>query len=204
MKRLIILIVILLAGFSVYWFMLRTKSNGPKAPKQEAIAAKNHSDSFNTWVNGVVSDYLMIKDALVEADTAAAKASTTRFIAALDSIKTDEIKKDTAMMFETFMATVGDMKSNAASLLVQTDITEMRKDFSSLTDMMYPAFFKAVAYEGPKLYLQNCPMAFNDEVPANWISANPEVINPYLGKKHPKYHAGMLNCGEVKDSIVAQ
>ena len=47
-------------------------------------------------------------------------------------------------------------------------------------------------------------MAFDDTVPANWISNSSEIMNPYLGKKHPKYQAGMLNCGEIKDSITAQ
>jgi hypothetical protein len=80
----------------------------------------------------------------------------------------------------------------------------MRKDFSMVTEMMYPSFFKAINYEGPKLYLQNCPMAFGEDNGANWISSSEEVINPYLGKIHPEYKATMLHCGEVKDTIKAQ
>jgi hypothetical protein len=44
-------------------------------------------------------------------------------------------------------------------------------------------------------------MAFNDNETAFWLSDNREVVNPYLGKKHPKYASGMLHCGEVKDSL---
>jgi hypothetical protein len=44
-------------------------------------------------------------------------------------------------------------------------------------------------------------MAFNDNETAFWLSNSREVVNPYLGKKHPKYASGMLHCGEVKDSI---
>jgi len=69
---------------------------------------------------------------------------------------------------------------------------------------MYPSFFTAINYEGPKLYLENCPMAFSDSISANWISNSAEIVNPYLGKSHPIYKAGMLHCGEVKDSIVAK
>jgi hypothetical protein len=52
--------------------------------------------------------------------------------------------------------------------------------------------------------LQECPMAFNDTETANWISNSSEIINPYLGNNHPKYKAGMLHCGELKDSITSK
>lgn len=204
MKKLLLFLVIILAAFAAYWFLLRKKASGPKAPKQAAITLKKHSEGFNKSVDKAVADYLAIKDAFVEGDTATAKKHTAAFIAALDSIPLDELKKDTASIFETAQGSVSDIKSNAQSLLQQTDIKEMRKDFSGVTDMMYPAFFKSINYEGEKLFLQNCPMAFGDDQPANWISSSSEVVNPYLGKHDPKYKAGMLNCGEVKDSIMAK
>ncbi|MEO5944114.1 MAG: DUF3347 domain-containing protein [Ferruginibacter sp.] len=204
MKKMIVFIVVLLVAFSIYWFMLRSKSSGPKAPKPVPMAIKRHSDAFNNSINTVVDNYLSLKDAFVEADTAMVKVKANAFMAALNNVDTIELKKDTALVFETVTATLGDIKSNAESLLKQTDITEMRRDFSSMTDVMYPTFFIAIKYEGQKLYLDNCPMAFNDSIPANWISNSAEIVNPYLGKKHPVYHAGMLGCGEVKDSIQAK
>ena len=204
MKKMIVFIIVLLAAFSVYWFMLRSKTSGPRGPKPVPMVLKKHSQAFNNTINSVVDNYLSLKDAFVEADTAMVKAKANSFIAALNNIDTVELKKDTALVFETVTATLGDIKSNAESLVKQTDITEMRRDFSSLTDVMYPTFFIAIKYEGQKLYLDNCPMAFNDSIPANWISNSAEIVNPYLGKKHPVYHAGMLGCGEVKDSIQAK
>jgi hypothetical protein len=204
MKRALIFFVLILAAAAVYWFVIRSKPGGPKAPKTPPMALKKHSESFNNSINNVITEYLAVKDAFIEADTSTAKAKTNALITALNALDTAELKKDTAMVFETVMASLADVKSNAESLLKQTDITEMRRDFSSLTDMLYPTFFKAISYEGPKLYLINCPMAFNDEIPANWISNSEKVINPYLGKNHPKHGAGMLNCGEVKDTIKAQ
>jgi len=84
-----------------------------------------------------------------------------------------------------------------------TDIQEMRKDFSMVSENLYP-FFRVINYEGENMYWQNCPMAFDDDKEANWISRTKEVFNPYLGKKHPKYRATMLHCGMVKDTIKAQ
>ena len=63
---------------------------------------------------------------------------------------------------------------------------------------------RTVKYDRQKLYHQHCPMAFNDEEEAWWISNSNKIENPYMGKNHPTYHAGMLGCGEVKDSIVAK
>ncbi|MCP9750626.1 DUF3347 domain-containing protein [Ferruginibacter sp. HRS2-29] len=204
MKRLLFLLVAVLVAVSVYWFMLRKKESGPRAPKQAAIVLKKHSETFNKSVDKLVNDYLAIKNAFVEGDTAAAKKNTEAFISALDSIPLDELKKDTASIFETAQASVNDIRSNAQSLLKQTNITEMRMDFSMVTEMMYPGFFKSINYEGEKLYLQNCPMAFGDDKAANWISNSDEVVNPYLGKNDPKHKATMLHCGEVKDSIFAK
>lgn len=204
MKKIIAFLVVILAVFCVYWFMLRTKTSGPREPKQAPMSIKRHSDSFNNSINKVVTNYLALKDAFVEADTTLAKQKANDFLASLNMLDTLELKKDTALVFQTVSATLDDVRSNALSLLQQTNITEMRKDFSSLTDMMYPTFFTAIQYEGPKLYLDNCPMAFNDSISANWISNSAEIVNPYLGKKHPVYHAGMVGCGEVKDSIEAK
>jgi len=204
MKRLFPALLIILAGASVYWFVIRKKDKGPKAPKMASLALKKHSEAFNKSVDSIVNAYLDMKNAFVEADTAAAKKSTAEFIVRLDRLPVEDMKKDTALVIATVQDNITHLKENSESLLRQTDITEMRRDFSAVTEMLYPSFFTAINYEGQKLYYDNCPMAFDDSVGANWISNSAEIVNPYLGKKHPKYHAGMLGCGDVKDSIVAK
>ena len=186
-----------------YWFFVRNKHK-QEQPKEQSLTLKKHSPAFNENINKVVNSYLSLKDAFIESDSIQIKAKAIDFIAAVNQIDTLEIKKDTAAVYETIIATITDVKTNAESILNQTDITEMRRDFSSLTEMLFPVFFNAIQYEGPTLYLQNCPMAFNDTEPANWISKTKEIMNPYMGKKHPKYQSGMLNCGEIIDTIKAK
>jgi len=198
-----VLVIILVVLVCFYWFFVRN-NHKQEQPKEQPITLQKHSPAFNDNINKVVNSYLSLKDAFIDADTLQIKAKAVDFIAAINQIDTLEIKKDTAAVFETIMATIIDVRSNAESILNQTDITEMRRDFSSLTEMMFPVFFKAIKYEGPTLYLQNCPMAFNDTEPANWISKTKEIMNPYMGKKHPKYQSGMLNCGETIDTIKAK
>lgn len=198
----LLLFILILAG--IYWFFFKSKTAIKPAEKVAPMALKIHSDSFNLSIAKVMESYLSIKDAFVDGDTVSIKSNTQQIILALNQIDTAELKKDTALIFETVSATINDVRSNALSLLQQTDITEMRRDFSSLSDMMFPTFFTAIQYEGPTLYLQNCSMAFNDEVPANWISKSRDIVNPYLGKNHPKFKSAMLHCGEIKDSITAK
>jgi len=200
-KWVLVIIIVVLVCF--YWFFVRN-NHKQEQPKEQPITLQKHSQAFNDNINKVVNSYLSLKDAFIDADTLQIKAKAVDFIAAINQIDTSEIKKDTAAVYETIMATIIDVRSNAESILNQTDITEMRRDFSSLTEMMFPVFFNAIKYEGPTLYLQNCPMAFNDTEPANWISKTKEIMNPYMGKKHPKYQSGMLNCGETIDTIKAK
>ncbi len=205
MKKLFLLVILAVVAFAAYWFLLRKKEpTGPAAPPLAHIELKKHSEKFNAGIDSIVNAYLAIKNAFVEADSTAVKVATKNFVALLDKLPIDELKKDTASIYETAKGNLMDVKSNAQSLLQQTDITEMRKDFSMVTEMMYPSFLTTVKYEGKKLFVAKCPMAFNDSTAANWISNSSEIINPYLGKNHPKYHTGMLNCGEVVDSIYAK
>jgi hypothetical protein len=202
-KRILIYLGCAVILFFVYQLFLKKKKSDT-AKQVELITPKKHSQVFNNNINKVVDAYLDLKNAFVEADTNEIKLKTNNFINTLNKIDTADLRKDTSSIFETVIMTINDIRSNAESINNQHDITEMRKDFSSLTDMMFPSFFYTIKYEGPTLYLQNCPMAFDDSVPANWISNSSEIMNPYLGKKHPKYQSGMLNCGEIKDSITAQ
>ena len=204
MRKLIVFLMLVLLGFSVYWFLLRTKNTTPKETKQVAVAVKKHTEAFNTSVDHLMTAYYGMKDAFVETDTAKAKEQTHLFINLLDSIPITELEKDDKVIAETAKATIADLKVNAASLIKQMDITDMRQDFRTVSDMLYPAFFKVINYEGPALFLQNCPMAFDGDKDANWISNSNEIVNPYLGKNHPKFKSTMLHCGEVKDSITAQ
>ncbi|MEJ7675817.1 MAG: hypothetical protein WKF59_24700 [Chitinophagaceae bacterium] len=121
-------------------------------------------------------------------------------IAAIDSIKIDELKKDTTGIFQSAQLLMGDIKSNADAILKETDITEMRQDFRMVSENLFP-LLKTIHYEGVKLYWQNCPMAFGEGKDASWISSTEEIINPYLGKNHPEFKGSMLHCGEIKDTI---
>lgn len=204
MKKVLLIALLLILGvIGYYWYQFSRSGGRNKGPKQQPVALKKHSETFNLAVSSAMSAYFDMKSAFVDADTVIAKQSCRKFIQLMDSIPLTELKNDTASIYETAQADHSNIKSNAESLLVQTDILEMRKDFSMVSENLYP-FFRTINYEGEKMYWQNCPMAFGDDKGANWISNTMEVINPYLGKNHPEFKSSMLHCGEVKDTIKAQ
>lgn len=203
-KALLGILVIILAVAGYLWYSSSYSGKGKhESEKQAAIVLKKHSDTFNLAVKTAMDAYFEMAAAFVDADTAKAKTGAVKFIQLLDSIPMLELKEDTANIYEMAMGSFEGVKSNAQSLLTMTDIQEMRKDFSMVSENLYP-FFKIINYEGQKMYWQNCPMAFGDEKEANWVSKTTEVVNPYLGKNHPEFKGSMLHCGMIKDTIKAQ
>ncbi len=202
-KRILLVVLFLIIGIVGYYVYMFTRGGGKgnSGPKQAPLALKKHSPAFNKSVENTMASYFDMKAAFVEADTALAKTACKKFLSLIDSIPLDELKKDTSSIYETARMNIADVKANALSLLLQTDITEMRQDFRAVSEVLYPSFFTSINYEGPNMYWQNCPMAFGEGKEANWISNGVEIVNPYLGKRDPTYGAGMLHCGEVKDTI---
>lgn len=203
MKKILLVLVVLVAALAVYWLFIKKKPAAGPAEKATALVTKRHSDPFNAGIDSLMKAYFAAKDAFVNADSSLAKAATQQLIALADSNRLAELKTETAGIYETAAVQLGDVKANAESLVRQTDLTEMRKDFGMIGENIYP-LLKTIHYEGNTVYWQNCPMAFGEGKEANWLSSTEEVINPYLGKNHPEFKGTMLHCGEVKDSIKAQ
>ena len=200
MKRLLAIVFLAIIVFGAWWLFFKTDKPADSFNNNEkTTVVKKHSEAFNTSIANAINSYLDMKNAFVEADTINVKTNATRFIAAVDSIKTDEFQKGDAQIFGALHQQLSDIKSNATPILQETDITQMRQDFRMVSENLYP-FLKTIGYEGQKLYWQNCPMAFGENE-ANWLSNTSEIINPYLGKHHPEYKSAMLHCGENKDSI---
>ena len=199
MRKLLVVIFFVLLVIGAWWLFFKKKSHDSEA-KQQPLKVGMHSVEFNKSISSVVTQYLSLKDAFVNADTSTIKAEEKKLVAVIDSIKIEELKKDTTGIFQSAKAQLNDVKSNADAILKEIDITEMRQDFRMVSENLFP-LLKTIHYEGVKLYWQNCPMAFGEGKDANWISNTEEIFNPYLGKNHPEFKSTMLHCGEIKDTI---
>ena len=91
-------------------------------------------------------------------------------------------------------------KKNVVELEKKRGITQQRHVFDSLSKNFY-SILKSIPSKSPEIYLQVCPMAFNEVDSGYWLSKSNIIRNPYMGLHHPRYHSGMLECGETLDSI---
>ena len=118
-----------------------------------------------------------------------------------DSLKTSEIKGDsTGTIKQTAADFAATMSGSAKGFRGETDLVKKKREFQLISEALYN-LVRTVKYDRQKLYHQHCPMAFNDEEEAWWISNSNKIENPYLGRKHPKYKATMVECGDITDSL---
>lgn len=200
MKRFISILIVILVLAGLWFFVFKKNKKDPEPAPVAKNVVKKHSSEFNKGIANVLDAYFNMKDAFVNADTGKIKATASLFIAATDSINLNELKSTDSSLLVSARQNISDIKANAEPILHESDITAMRQDFSMVSENLYP-LLKVIGYEGDKIYWQNCPMAFGDDKPANWLSSTAEINNPYLGKYDPKYKSGMLHCGENMDSI---
>lgn len=188
---------------SVYFTFCSSSDNNSeeKAVPPHLTRDSKNSEIFNKSFEKLLNSYYSIKDALVEYDTIKANAASKDLAAHAENLNIQEIKNDSSgVIKETAKNYTGTISGSALGLAREIDIIKKKKEFQMISDAMYD-LVRTVQYDKQKIYHQHCPMAFNDEEEAYWLSNSSEILNPYLGKKHPKYRAGMLECGEVTDSL---
>jgi Protein of unknown function (DUF3347) len=202
MKKIVVVIIVLvIAAFAIDKLYFSKKGSTVEEPKQAALSISKNSAGFNTSFEQLLNSYNELKAALVEYDTSKANAAAKTMIVAADSLKTNEITGDsTGVIKQTAADFASSMSGSAKGIIGETDLVKKKREFNLISDAFYN-LIRTVRYDRQKFYHQHCPMAFNDEEEAFWISSSNKIENPYLGKKHPKYKASMLNCGDVTDSL---
>jgi hypothetical protein len=192
------IILLLLAGY--IWFTFKTGKKMPRGPKPVSLAVSKHSPAFNESIQSLLDAYYNMSEGFVNWDTVAVARYGNELKAALDSLKIEELKVDTTGIYESALDPLANAKSEADNILKQPSIDKKRASFNLLSENLRLLFI-VVKYDQGKLYWQECPMAFGEGYPGNWLSKTDAVRNPYLGTKHPDYKDGMLHCGGPKDTI---
>jgi uncharacterized protein (UPF0333 family) len=200
MKRVLVIYAVLIAAIIIWYYGYAniTASTEDKS-KLKAITVSKHSPAFNASVEKVMNSYYNMTEGFVKWDTTAVNKNAKELKKALDQLKMEELKKDT-MIFETANSTLDNIKNELSGLISDHTIETKRESLNLFSNQLYD-FLRTIHYDIDKVYLQECPMAFNEETPGNWLSRTDKVRNPYLGTNHPKYHSGMLDCGGPKDTL---
>lgn len=180
--------------------LLASCGGGESAKETPAAAPVAQALDSSAWsgtdrqLNPLLNRYLALKDALVEWDASAADQAATAFRTYADSLSKD------STVAPTIAQQLASLEAEAAGFLGDSSLTEKRRAFHMMSQQLLP-MLKEASFRAQPVYQQICPMAFNDNETAFWLSNQREVMNPYLGKKHPKYASGMLHCGELGDSL---
>jgi hypothetical protein len=183
------------------FFISKKSASVPEPPKQAALASSKNSAVFNESFEKLLNSYFLLKEALADYDTARANGAALQLGGLADSLKTNEIKGDsTGDIRKTAADFAGTISGSAKGLRGETDLIKKKREFNMISEALYN-LVRTVRYDRQKLYHQHCPMAFNDEEEAWWISNSNKIDNPYLGRKHPKYKATMEGCGDITDSL---
>ena len=199
MKKWILLIVVLLvAGLVTYKLVFSKEEQKPEIKDKPLIVGKN-SGAFNEAFGGLLDQYFALRDALVDWDTVKADKAAYALSQKADSLPVKLLKADTNVV-ATAASLAASVGGEAKGLVGEGDIAQKRKGFNMLTDELYN-LIRTVRYNGETIYHMRCPMAFNDSEEGYWLSNSSTIINPYLGKHHPKYKETMIGCGEVTDSV---
>ena len=146
-----------------------TTEQSAAAPTSGSAALKNQD------LNAVYQHYIHLSTALTNDDVSEAKVASNAIEAGAKVIEGGS-----------------SIAASAAQITAASDIEAQRTAFSKLSNDMIAQVKKSGLSSG-ELYVEYCPMAFNDKG-ASWLSSSKEIRNPYFGEK-------MLNCGEVTETI---
>jgi len=204
MKKLLIVIVVLAAlAFGAYKIFFSGKADGAtnSIPKEKPLSISKNTPAFNTSFEKVLNAYFDLKAGLTDYDTAKADAAARLLASSADELKVNEIKGDSTGAFKAMAGSyAGAISGSAKNLVGETDLVKKKRQFQTLSEALYD-LSRTVKYDRIKLFHQHCPMAFGDTEEGTWLSNSSDIVNPYLGKKHPKFKDKMLGCGDVTDSI---
>lgn len=131
-----------------------------------------------------IKAYLLVKDALVTGNGAAASQAGTALTETLT-----QLEKEMATPAErsAFSKDGKGALKGAAAIGKTEDIKVQRKAFGELSTHFYNLI--KVTGTSKVLYLDYCPMA-----KASWLSEKKAIANPYYG-------TSMLSCGSVKETL---
>jgi acyl-CoA thioesterase len=199
MKKIALLVILAVAGVLTWWLLETRKKPKDETPEQPPVAVSKYSPAFINAVDTALNNYYNLSEAFVNWDSTAIPQRANALQNNIVKIPFDELKMDT-VIHQTAITYLDGFKNDLTAIANHGDITTKRRAFHTFSDNLYN-LLRVVKYDGATVYVEECPMAFNDTETAMWLSRTADIRNPYLGLHHPKYKSGMLECGEVKDSL---
>lgn len=162
------------------------------APTESKSDTAKPTSSFNSpdfSITGIVSNYLKLKNALINDDAKSAAASGNAMVADFAKLDPNSLS---ATQKRIFTELADDAKEHAEHIGANAGKLEHQREHFAMLSKDVKDLVETFG-AGQKLYQDFCPM-YNDGKGAIWISETKEIKNPYYGSK-------MLTCGSVKKEL---
>lgn len=139
-------------------------------------------------IKKIVSNYLVIKDAMVSSDTSEIKKGASNLTETITRFDNSYFPFEQKQEYDKHRYQI---KESAQQMVAGGNVEVQRGNFAELSKHVYE-LVKAFG-TGEKLYYNHCNMAF-DKNGAVWLSKTEEIKNPYMDSK-------MMTCGSVKQVL---
>jgi hypothetical protein len=168
-KLLLVVAVLVVALIGAWYFGLFKGKDKPAGPKPEGLTVSKHSNSFNESMSNAMNSYYTLTESFVNWDTAKINTSLAELKTSVDSIRIQEMEKDTAI-YPTVQSQWESIKAEIVGMQADTALYEKREDLNMLSQQLFD-LLRIVKYDAGKVYYQECPMALNNyESSAFWLS----------------------------------
>ena len=161
----------------------------PEEPTEEK-ASNNIPDDFKNQMGVLANSYFIMKDAFVASDETLVEEAAKETLNSLGKVEMSLLKGDDHKLWMDYLNLI---EENLKGIIDMEGIEMRRSHFSIVSNKLTKALEVFGFIDGTEVYLQYCPMAFNDQG-GYWLSDKKEIRNPYFGDM-------MLKCGEVKRTI---
>jgi len=148
------------------------------------------SPDFRKELDLLAVAYLKMKDDLVKTNAKASGQHAADLAKQLEKMQNPNLPVEAQSFWKNQHSA---LRQHVARIVSSGDVEAQRVQFDFVSQLLIQTF-KVYGSGKESLYVQHCPMAFNNRG-ADWLSGEAKVLNPYFGDE-------MLNCGFVKENLV--
>jgi hypothetical protein len=201
MKKALLLIGVLALALGITYLVLHKSDPGNNKPEEKdaPLPIRSKTSAFNRSFEVVLNSYFQLSDGFVDSDSSAISIAANKLNKAVDSIRFDQFKADTAVV-QTAVSLAQSMQGEIAGLKGERTMEEKKRELNMITAELY-SLIRVIKYDGSIIYHMSCATAFADSTAGDWLSTSNKIVNPYQGKKDPANRDQMPDCGELKDSL---
>lgn len=152
-----------------------------------ATQLKAQTPTINASLNGVITAYFDVKNALVADDGTTAEAKAKILNSKIAGVPAEDMNPSQQGAWKKY----ADKLSFDSRHISETAVIDhQREHFSTLSKNLHD-LLKAFNANATVIYWQYCPMK-----KVSWLSETADIKNPYYGK-------AMLDCGSTKETLKA-